>query len=47
MSGRICKICGTLMYEAEGAIPSPGSLDVTSSGKYWICPKCRIAIKKQ
>ena len=45
MSEKICEFCETPMYEVEGEIPSPGSRDVTSSGKYWICPHCRIAVR--
>jgi len=46
MSGKKCS-CGAIMEEAEGAVPSPGSLEVTSSGKYWICLNCGTAIEKK
>lgn len=40
-----CPDCGAIMLEADGLVPSPGSLDVASSGKYWTCPECGTAIK--
>lgn len=45
MSKKTCPSCGAVMEEAEGAIPSMGTLHVTSSGKYWICLRCGLAVK--
>ena len=33
------------MELVDGAIPSPGSLDITTSGKYWVCLNCGTAVK--